>query len=62
MKKNNHSKKRPAEDPEQRFRNIVEAIPVGLLIYHLESDGRLVFSGSNSAAGRILGQGCGKVP
>ncbi len=38
-----------------RFRNVVEASPMGIHMYRLEKDGRLVFTGANQAADRILG-------
>ncbi len=40
---------------ERRLRSIVESIPIGLHFYRLESDDRLVLTGSNPAADRILG-------
>jgi PAS domain S-box-containing protein len=40
---------------EEKFRNIVNASPMGIHIYQLEDDGRLVFSGNNRAADRLLG-------
>ncbi|GEM_PF-400609 len=43
---------------EERFRSIVNAIPLGVLMYRLADDGRLLFSGANPAADRILGVGC----
>jgi PAS domain S-box-containing protein len=42
-------------DSENRMRSIVESIPVGMHMYRLEPDGRLVFTGANPAADRILG-------
>ncbi|MBN1119459.1 MAG: PAS domain S-box protein [Anaerolineae bacterium] len=42
-------------ESEQRLSNIVEALPLGIHLYRLEPDGKLVFSGSNPAADRILG-------
>jgi len=39
---------------ETGFRSIVEASPMGVHMYRLEDDGRLVFSGANPAADRIL--------
>ncbi len=39
---------------EERFRSIVNASPMGLLMYRLEEDGRLVFAGANPAADAIL--------
>ena len=43
---------------EERFRSIVSSIPLGVLLYRLADDGRLVFSGANPAADRILGVNC----
>jgi PAS domain S-box-containing protein len=40
---------------EQGFRSIVESSPLGVHLYHLEGEGRLVFSGANRAADEILG-------
>lgn len=42
-------------DGERRFRSIVAAVPMGLHMYRLEPDGRLIFVGANPAADRILG-------
>ncbi len=42
-------------ESEEKFRNIVENIPMGMHMYQLESDDRLVFTGANPAADRILG-------
>src|SRR3990172_8809647 len=42
-------------ESENRTRSIIEAIPVGMHMYRLEPDGRLVFIGANPAADRILG-------
>lgn len=42
-------------DSERRFRSIVESSPMGILMYQLHPDGRLVFSGTNPAASKILG-------
>jgi PAS domain S-box-containing protein len=41
-------------DSEKKFRNIVEASPMGMHLYELNSDDRLVFIGANQAADRIL--------
>ena len=41
-------------DSEERFRSIVDASPLGMHMYHLEPDGRLIFVGSNPAADKIL--------
>jgi PAS domain S-box-containing protein len=43
---------------EERFRSIVNSSPMGLVMYRLDEDGRLVFSGSNPAAETILGVDC----
>jgi PAS domain S-box-containing protein len=40
---------------EANFRKIVEASPMGMHMYKLEEDKRLVFTGSNPAADSILG-------
>jgi PAS domain-containing protein len=40
---------------ERRTGSIVDAIPVGMHMYRLEQDGRLIFVGANPAADRILG-------
>jgi PAS domain S-box-containing protein len=43
------------QESEEKFRNIVEASPMGMHMYSLESDGRFVFRGANPAADNILG-------
>jgi len=40
---------------EQRYRNIIESIPVGMHIYRLIDNKRLVFIGANPSADKILG-------
>lgn len=40
---------------EERFRNIIEALPLGVHMYDLHPEGRLIFTGANPAADRILG-------
>ncbi len=42
-------------ESEEKFRNIVEASPMGMHLYQLEDDGNLVFIGANPAADTILG-------
>ncbi len=42
-------------ESQQRYRRIVESSPMGMHIYELKDDGRLVFAGANPAANRILG-------
>lgn len=53
------AKRKPADEAlrasEERTRSIIESIPVGMHMYRLEPDGRLVFTGANPAADRILG-------
>ncbi|HEY3448947.1 MAG TPA: PAS domain S-box protein [Myxococcales bacterium] len=49
------SKNASPTDARPRFRAVVEASPFGMHLYRLEPDGRLVFSGANPAADRILG-------
>ncbi len=43
---------------EERFRSIVTAIPMGLHMYRLEENDRLVFVGANPAADTLLGVEC----
>ena len=43
------------QESERRFRNIIESTPLGMHMYRLEPDGRLIFTGANPAADRILG-------
>jgi PAS domain S-box-containing protein len=40
---------------EARFKSIVESSPLGIHMYELQADDRLVFTGANPAADRILG-------
>jgi two-component system cell cycle sensor histidine kinase/response regulator CckA len=42
-------------ESEERFRNIVQASPMGMHLYTLEADGRLIFRGANHAAAAIGG-------
>ena len=42
-------------ESEEKFRHIVEAIPMGMHMYQLDADGRLIFNGANPAADQILG-------
>lgn len=39
---------------EETFRNIVQASPMGIHLYEIQSDNRLVFIGGNEAADRLL--------
>ncbi len=43
---------------EERFRSIVSAIPMGVFMYRLTNDDRLVFVGANPAADTLLGVDC----
>ncbi len=42
-------------ESERHLRALVEATPLGLHQYHLQPDGRLIFSGANPVADQILG-------
>ena len=42
-------------ESEEKFRNIVESSPMGIHMYKLKPDGRLIFTGANPAADAILG-------
>jgi PAS domain S-box-containing protein len=42
------------ERSEQRFRSVVDSSPMGIHLYRLEPDGRLVFTGANPAADSML--------
>ena len=42
-------------ESEERFRSVVQASPLGIHFYELAPDGRLVFTGANPAADKILG-------
>jgi PAS domain S-box-containing protein len=39
---------------EQKFRNIVDSIPLGMHMYQVNSDGNLIFTGANTSADKIL--------
>jgi len=39
---------------EEQFRHVIEFCPLGVLIYHLADDGRLILRGANTAAEKIL--------
>ncbi len=39
---------------EEKFRNIVQSSPMGVHLYRLEPDGRLIFEGGNPAADQML--------
>ena len=41
-------------ESEEKFRNIMEYIPLGIHVYHLSPEGDLVFCGANPAADTIL--------
>jgi len=42
-------------ESEAQLRSILDSLPMGMHIYHLEEDGRLVFTGANPAADKLLG-------
>ncbi|MHC4519068.1 MAG: sensor histidine kinase, partial [Planctomycetota bacterium] len=42
-------------ESEETFRSIIEGSPMGMYLYELEEDDRLVFTGANPAADRLLG-------
>ncbi|MEW5870295.1 MAG: PAS domain S-box protein [Chloroflexota bacterium] len=42
-------------ESEEKFRSIVNSVPLGMHIYELRLDGSLVFEGANPAADKILG-------
>jgi PAS domain S-box-containing protein len=42
-------------ESEEKFRQIVQSSPMGIFMYQLEPDDRLVFTGANPAADKILG-------
>ncbi len=39
---------------EEQYRHVIEFCPLGVLIYHLAEDGRLILRGANTAAEKIL--------
>lgn len=43
---------------EDRLRSIIESSPMGVHLYELDADGRLIFTGANPASDRILGLDC----
>lgn len=43
---------------EKTFRSIVESLPLGMFLYQLHDDGRLIFMNANPAADKILGVDC----
>ena len=42
-------------ESEKKFRSIIESSPMGIHMYSLEADGKLIFTGANRAADKILG-------
>jgi PAS domain S-box-containing protein len=42
-------------ESEEKYRNIIESIPIGMHFYNLTNDNKLIFSGFNKAAEDILG-------
>jgi len=43
------------KESEKRNRNIIESSPIGMHIYELKENGKLIFTGANPSAGKILG-------
>ena len=43
---------------ETKFRSIVQASPMGIFIFRLKSDGKLVFSDTNESSSKMLGFDC----
>jgi PAS domain S-box-containing protein len=48
-------KDRALQESEEKYRNIIESIPLGMHMYALNEEGQLLFSGNNQAANKILG-------
>lgn len=44
------------EESENKFKKIIENMPIGVHMYLRDKQGNLIFSGSNSAANKILGR------
>ena len=42
------------KESERRYRSLVDSSPMGMHLYRLEADGRLVFCGANPSADRML--------
>ena len=53
--KHERESERARLETDRKFRNVVQCSPVGMHMYRLEDDGRLVFAGANEAADQILG-------
>jgi len=53
------SERRRAEtlllESEQKYRSIIDSVPIGMHMYELKPDGKLVFIGANPTADKILG-------
>jgi PAS domain S-box-containing protein len=58
LKRQVRTRTRELEQSKARFANIVEASPMGIHMYRLEPDGRIVLTDFNSACERILGVDC----
>ncbi|MCX6267022.1 MAG: PAS domain S-box protein [Bacteroidetes bacterium] len=52
---NRHMAEEALRKSEEKFRSIVECSPTAMYFYHLESDNRLILTGANPAADRIIG-------
>lgn len=53
--KDSAASRRAVQESEFKFRSIVNSSPLGMLMYRLEKDDRLVLAGANPAADEILG-------
>jgi PAS domain S-box-containing protein len=52
------TEKNKAEQTRKQYENLVQSSPMGMFMYNLLEDGRLVLEGANPAADRILGINC----
>jgi PAS domain S-box-containing protein len=43
------------KESEEKYRNIVDSIPIGMHMYQLDANNNLVFTGANPSADKILG-------
>lgn len=46
---------RNIKESEERFRSIIQSMPLGVHLYRLEEDNRLIFTGANKTADKMLG-------
>lgn len=55
-----HDALQALQQSETRFRTIVNSSPMGMFLYYLDPEERLIFTGSNPAADQILGIDTGR--